>query len=295
MSLIDRLPTISGSYRENAPLKSWFDVGGNAEILFKPKNVDDLCHFLKNCPKDVPINILAIGSNVIIHDDGVNGVVIRLGKEFANITSQDNKITAGAAALCANCANYSASQSLGNLEFLSGIPGSIGGAIAMNAGCYGSDISQVLASVEAVDYNGNLVEIPATDFSFGYRHNNLAGKYIFIGATFLCQESQSEVVQEKIQTLQQNRQNAQPIRAKTGGSTFKNPDNCDKKAWQLIDEAGYRGKVKGGAQISTKHCNFLINCDNAKAQDLLDLGEEAREAVKNKSGIELKWEIKLLK
>lgn len=295
MSLIDLLPKVSGVYRKDAALKTWFDVGGNAQILFKPKDLQDLSHFLKNCSKDIPINILGIGSNVIIHDDGVKGVVIRLGKEFANITSSQNKIIAGAGALCANVANYSASQGLGNLEFLSGIPGSIGGAIAMNAGCYGSDISQILESVVAIDYEGNIIEIPKSDFLFSYRHNNLAKKYIFIGATFISQKSDPKIVQEKIQILQKNRQDSQPIRAKTGGSTFKNPTNTEKKAWQLIDEAGYRGKTKGGAQISEKHCNFLINNSNAKAQDLIDLGQEAKDKVKDKTGIELEWEIKIIK
>jgi len=295
MPLIDKLPKVQGVYRENASLKSWFDVGGNADILFKPKDANDLADFLKNCPKEIPVNILGIGSNIIIHDDGVKGVVVRLGKEFAKITVSKNKVSAGAGALCANCANYAANNGLEELEFLSGIPGSIGGAIAMNAGCYGSDISQILESVTAIDYDGNFVELPKSKFSFDYRHNNLAENYIFIAATFIGRESSMQIVQEKIQNLQKNRQDAQPIRAKTGGSTFKNPKDCDKKAWQLIDEAGYRGKIKGGAQISHKHCNFLINFDNAKAQDLIDLGDKVREIVKKNSGVELQWEIKLLK
>lgn len=295
MSLIDKLPKVLGIYRENASLKSWFDVGGNAEILFKPKDSQDLANFLKNCPKEIPINIIAIGSNIIVHDDGVKGVVIRLGKEFAEINIHDNKITAGAAALCGNCANLAANHGLENIEFLSGIPGSIGGAIAMNAGCYGLDISKILESVKAIDYNGNIIEIPRTKFSFDYRHNNLAKDYIFISATFVGKHSDVGAVKEKIKNLQNNRQESQPIRAKTGGSTFKNPENCDKKAWQLIDEAGYRGKIKGGAQISQKHCNFLINFDNAKASDLLELGDEVRKVVKDKFDVELQWEIKTLK
>ncbi|MBL6665326.1 MAG: UDP-N-acetylmuramate dehydrogenase, partial [Rickettsiales bacterium] len=272
-----------------------FDVGGSAEILCKPKDINDLSHFLKNCPKDIPINILGIGSNVIIDDNGVKGVVIRLGKEFSNISLSKNKITAGSGSLCANIANYCASQGLANLEFLSGIPGSIGGAIAMNAGCYDSDISQILESVKAVDYNGNIVNIPRSEISFSYRKNNLANSYVFTEATFIGKKSTPQIVKGKIQDLQKNRQESQPIRAKTGGSTFKNPSNSSKKAWQLIDEAGYRGKIKGGAQISQKHCNFLINIDNAKAQDLIKLGQEAKDKVKKETGIELEWEIKIIK
>jgi len=295
MSLIEKLPKVAGIYRENASLKSWFDVGGKAEILYKPKDAKDLSNFLQNCPKEIPINILGIGSNIIIHDEGVKGVVIRLGKEFADISVSENKITVGAAALCANCANQAANQGIGDLEFLSGIPGSIGGAVAMNAGCYGFDVAQVLEFVKAIDYDGNLINITKSQFSFDYRHNSLAKNYIFISATFVGTISKVEIVQEKIKNLQKNRQESQPIRAKTGGSTFKNPESCDKKAWQLIDEVGYRGKIKGGAKISEKHCNFLINFDNAKATDLLELGNEVKAIVKDKTGIDLQWEIKILK
>lgn len=295
MSLITKLPKVRGVYRPNAKLKSWFDVGGNAEILFKPHDISDLSYFLKNCPKEIPITILGIASNVIIHDDGVKGVVIRLGKEFSKITINDNIISAGAGALCANVANYSAQNGLANLEFLSGIPGSIGGAIAMNAGCYGGDIANSIKSTTAISYDGEIIEIPRQDINFSYRHNDLAQKYVFVGANFIGQKSDPKIVMQKISDLQQQRQQAQPIRAKTGGSTFKNPQHTDKKAWQLIDEIGYRGKEKGGAKISDKHCNFLINFNKASAQDLIDLGQEAKDKVKAQTNIDLKWEIKIIK
>jgi len=295
MSLIDKLPKVKGSYRQNARLPNWFDVGGNAEILFRPSDIDDLSHFLKNYPKDIQITILGAASNVIIHDDGIKGVVIRLPSAFSKISHSDNLVTAGASALCANVALYCQENGLSNLEFLSTIPGSIGGATAMNAGCYGSDMSENLVKVLALDYDGNLVELSKWDFDFGYRYNNLSSKFIFLNSTFETKYLEPKKVKEKIDLFIKKRQETQPIRAKTGGSTFKNPDNCDKKAWQLIDEVGLRGSMRGGAQFSKKHCNFLINNNQASAQDLIELGEEARKKVEKKTGIKLSWEIKLLK
>jgi UDP-N-acetylmuramate dehydrogenase len=295
--LIKNLPKINGVYRQDVELKSWFDVGGKAEILFRPSDINDLAFFLKNISKEIPLTIMGAASNVIIKDEGINGVVIKLPGEFAKISHQEEIITAGAASLCGNVALYSRNCALANLEFLTGIPGSIGGAIAMNAGCYGSDISQVLISAKALDFRGNIVELKNSDFNFYYRGNKIARDFIFIEATFKADKSSIEEVSKKINECNTNRENAQPIRAKTGGSTFKNPNPHDpqiKKAWQLIDEAGCRGLLVGDAEISKKHCNFMINRGRASAQDLIDLGNKVKQEVAAKTGVNLEWEIKIL-
>lgn len=299
--MLEKLPKIRGQYRQNAKLKSWFDVGGNAEILFKPADIADLQHFLKQRPKEISLTVLGAMSNVIIRDGGIEGVVIKLGGAFANVKIADEIITVGCAALCGNVATHLKMAGLTGLEFLSGIPGSIGGAIAMNAGCYNGDISQVLISAKALDYNGNLVELSnfatVSDFNFGYRENKIAANYIFVEARFKAIKSGVAEVSRKIEELCQKRELTQPIRAKTGGSTFKNPfpdDLTQKKAWQLIDEAGCRGLRLNDAQMSEKHCNFMINTNKARASDLIDLGNNIKDLVKKKSGIDLKWEIKIL-
>lgn len=294
--LINQLPKVRGSYRINADLSktSWFQVGGPAEILFRPKDANDLCFFLKNIGKDIPLTILGVCSNVIIKDGGISGVVIKLGAEFAKINHQDDVIKVGAACLCSNVANYAKNTGLANLEFLTGIPGSVGGAIAMNAGCYGGDISQSLISATAIDYDGNLIEITNEDFGFYYRGNKIAKKYIFIAGSFKAQKSNSEEIAAKINHYNQTRLATQPIKSKTGGSTFKNPINSNKKAWQLIDEAGCRGLKVGDAQMSEKHCNFMINNNKATANDLVTLGKKVRQIVMDKTGVELEWEVKIL-
>jgi UDP-N-acetylmuramate dehydrogenase len=290
--LIKKLPKVRGAYRENVELKSWFDVGGKAEILFRPADIDDLQDFLKNCPKEIPINILGAASNVIVRDEGVKGVVIRLSGEFAKIAQELENIRAGAAALCGNVALFSRNAALDKMEFLTGIPGSIGGAIAMNGGCYGSDMSQILISAKALDFDGNLIELKNSDFGFYYRGNKISKNFIFVEAVLKGEKSTAEIVSKKITELNQQREQAQPIRAKTGGSTFKNPQN--NSAWKLIDEAGCRGMIEGDAQISEKHCNFMINRGKASANNLIDLGNKVKKLVKEKSGIDLEWEIKIL-
>jgi UDP-N-acetylmuramate dehydrogenase len=290
--LIKKLPKIRGTYRENVELKSWFDVGGKAEILFRPADINDLQDFLKNCSKEIPINILGAASNVIVRDEGVKGVVIRLSGEFAKIAQEEENIRVGAAALCGNVALFSRNVALDKIEFLTGIPGSIGGAIAMNGGCYGSDMSQILISAKALDFDGNLVELKNSDFGFYYRGNKISKNFIFVEALLKGEKSTAEIVSKKITELNQQREKAQPIRAKTGGSTFKNPQN--NSAWKLIDEAGCRGMIEGDAQISEKHCNFMINRGNASANNLIDLGNKVKKLVKEKLGIDLEWEIKIL-
>ena len=290
--LIKKLPKVRGAYRENVELKSWFDVGGKAEILFRPADINDLQDFLKNCPKEIPINILGAASNVIVRDEGVKGVVIRLRGEFAKIMQEEENIRAGAAALCGNVALFSRNAALDKMEFLTGIPGSIGGAIAMNGGCYGSDMSQILISAKALDFDGNVIELKNSDFGFYYRGNKISKNFIFVEAVLKGEKSTAENVSKKITELNQQREQAQPIRAKTGGSTFKNPQN--NSAWKLIDEAGCRGMIEGDAQISEKHCNFMINRGKASANNLIDLGNKVKKLVKEKSGIDLEWEIKIL-
>ena len=294
---IDNLPKIRGKYRFDTRLPNWFDVGGNAEALFRPKDLEDLQFFLQNIDKKINIQIIGAGSNIIICDEGIKGVVIRLGSDFSKIEliKKDHKflIKAGASALAVNVANFAKNLGLSGIEFLSGIPGSIGGVIAMNAGCYGQETSQVLEEVIAINYQGEKHLLKNNQFNFIYRKNNLKKDFIFVEGVFLVEESSISEVTNKILKLQNQREISQPIRAKTGGSTFKNP--IQKKAWELIDEIGFRGKINGGAQFSDKHCNFLINKNNATAKELIDLANEAKSEVAKKFSINLEWEIKVIK
>lgn len=295
--LMAKLPQIRGKYRFNAAIKTWFDVGGNAEVLYKPKDIDDLAFFLTNKPQDMQLYFLGAGSNVIISDEGLDGVLIRPGAEFAGISYKDGKLTAGCSCLNTNLIEFCKNNALSGLEFLSGVPGSVGGAVAMNAGCYGDEVSNVLVRVKAIDYKGNIKNFDVKDIEFDYRSNPLMDDFFFLEAVFSVEEGDSNDIVNKIDDLCAARQQSQPIRAKTGGSTFKNPDpeqSGGKKAWQLIDEAGFRGKKIGGAKFSEKHCNFLINCSNASASDLVNLGNQAVKKVSDSLKIELSWEIKRL-
>ncbi len=294
MELTSKLPKVRGSYRFNADLSktNWFQVGGKAEILFRPKDVLDLEFFLKNKDSNLPVMIIGVGSNIIIRDGGIKGVVIKLGREFSKIDHQEDILTVGAACLCSNVAIYSKVNALSGLEFLTGIPGSIGGAIAMNAGCYGGDISLSLISAKVINFQGELVDIKNEDFNFSYRSNKLAKDFLILEGKFKVKKSTIKEVGVKIAQFNKNREDTQPIRNKTGGSTFKNPK--DKKAWVLIDEAGCRGMSVGDAQISQKHCNFMINNGSATASDLISLGNKVIDTVKEKTGVVLEWEIKII-
>jgi len=294
MSLLDKLPKVEGAYRENANLGKmcWFQVGGSADVLFKPKDAQDLAYFMANKPKDIPYFIFGVGSNVIIRDEGFRGVAIRLGRGFTNIECDGSVITAGAGALDLNVAHFSAQSSVAGLEFLSGIPGTIGGALAMNAGAYGTEIKDVLISAKAVTQAGEIIELPNADFGFQYRSNALDNSLIFTEATFQGLKGNQANIEEEIAKIQSARESTQPIRSRTGGSTFTNPDGH--KAWQLIDEAGCRGLQIGGAQVSEKHCNFFINTGNATAQDLENLIKEVQSRVLKTSGVELKAEIRII-
>lgn len=291
----DNLPKVRGSYRDNFNLSTvtWFNVGGPADVLFKPSDVEDLSHFIKENSRNKPYMVLGVGSNLLVRDGGIRGVVIRLGKGFADIFHDDNQLIVGAGALDINVSKYCIENSIGGLEFLSGIPGVIGAAVAMNAGAYGKDISNCLIKAEAIDESGDLITINNEDFGFKYRGNSLASNLIYTKVYFQVKPGKKEEIEDKINQIQQQREASQPIKSKTGGSTFKNPLG-DKKAWQLIDEAGCRGLRIGDAVMSEKHCNFLINLGNATATEIEDLGEMVRQKVFDRSGVMLEWEIKII-
>lgn len=292
MSLIDRLPKVSGKYRENADLSKmcWFRVGGLAEVLFQPLDLDDLVYFLKNKPSDIPCFVFGVGSNLLIRDGGIKGVVIRLGKGFNYIhLTTNNHIITGAASMDVNVAMFAWQNGIGGVEFLSGIPGTIGGALAMNAGAYKKEMKDVLIRAKAVNLNGEVVNFSAQELGYVYRGHSLKGFWIFIEAELKGYLDDPNLIKEKIDTIQTQRSDTQPIRSKTCGSTFKNPPAIN--AWKLIDQAGCRGLAIGGAQVSEKHSNFLINTGTATAQDLENLIHEVKQKVLKTSGVELKEEI----
>ncbi|MSP95200.1 MAG: UDP-N-acetylmuramate dehydrogenase [Alphaproteobacteria bacterium] len=295
MALIDRpLPKVRGAYAENAPLKDlvWYRAGGAADILFRPVDVEDLCAFMASKPADLLVTMIGVGSNMLIRDGGIAGVVIRLPAAFGKVDRiGDTRIRAGAAALDAAVARAAADAGIGGLEFLRGIPGTIGGALRMNAGCYGREMKDIFIEARAVNGKGQLVTLTPADMAFRYRHSAPEG-LIYIDAVFEGVADAPDAIRARMESLVAQREAAQPIRSKTGGSTFTNPPGH--KAWQLIDEAGCRGLAHGAAQVSEKHCNFLINNGDATAADIEALGEEVRARVKAKSGVQLEWEIKRL-
>ncbi len=287
------LPQTKGSLTPNASLKElvWFRAGGPAEYLFRPADLDDLTQFLSQRPQSLPISIIGVGSNLLIRDGGVGGVVIRLPAVFGKITMEPgHRIRAGAAALDANVARQAADAGIAGLEFLRGIPGSIGGALRMNAGCYGREITDIFVEATALDGQGRTHRLTKDDMGFSYRKSRAPEDLIFIDAVFQGMPGDPAEIRARMEELVQARENSQPIRSKTGGSTFKNPEGH--KSWQLIDAAGCRGLMVGAAQMSEKHCNFLINTGDASAADIEALGEEVRARVKAHSGITLEWEIK---
>lgn len=330
----NNLPAVRGNIKHDAPLGSvgWFRAGGKAEILFKPADLSDLQDFLKDCPADVPVTVFGVMSNSIIRDGGVKGVVVRMGREFATIEAEMAEDTpllkVGALALDGNVAQAAAKAGIAGLEFYSGIPGTIGGALRMNAGCYGTETKDVLVSCEAVDRAGNLhvfTRAPMSDeecaanigpggavkfisdrdenlvMTLSYRHNDLPAEFIFTSAVFEGTHGEPEAIKAAIQEIKARRTDSQPIREKTGGSTFANPTAEEiataglpegTKVWQIIDRAGCRGLQIGGAQMSKHHCNFMINTGDATAADLEALGEEVRRRVYEDCGITLRWEVR---
>ncbi len=294
---IAQLPPVRGRVMHGAALApfTWFRVGGPAEVVFLPEDVSDLQAFLRALDPEVPVLTIGVGSNLLVRDGGIDGVVIRLGKNFANIEPRaEAMIYAGAAALDAQVAKAAAQAGIAGLEFYRGVPGTIGGAIVMNAGCYGAETKDVLIEAYAVNRLGDLVTLSNAEMGYAYRHSDAAeaGGLIFIGALYRGVPDDAEVVTARMDAITARREQTQPIREKTGGSTFKNPG--PKSAWQCVDEAGWRGRLFGGAKFSELHANFMINTGEATAADLEGLGEAVRADVKTQLGIELHWEIKRL-
>lgn len=291
--ILERLPKVQGRYAKNADLKKlvWFRVGGPGEVLFKPKDEEDLSHFLVNKPLDIPHFVLGVGSNTLIRDGGIPGVVIKLGRGFSRIEADETALTiiAGGGALDRTVALSAASAGIGGLEFLAGIPGTIGGAIKMNAGAYGSEMKDIFLWGEVILPNGLRKKLYKEELGFSYRHSELPVGSIVTKVALQGISTPPLESHKEIKSILERREETQPTRARTGGSTFKNPPG--KKAWELIDEAGCRGLSIGDAAVSEKHCNFLINRDKALANDLESLGELVRKKVFEKSGVNLKWEI----
>ncbi len=293
--LVDRLPSVRGRYMPGARLAdvTWFRVGGPADVLFMPQDADDLADFLKNTSTDIPVTVIGVGSNLLVRDGGVEGVVIRFGKGFAQIeTEGERRVRAGAAALDVSVAKAACEASIAGLEFYRGIPGSIGGALRMNAGAYGTETKDVLIEAVALDRQGTRHVVPLADMGFAYRQSAAPLDWIFVEALFEGRPGDKAEIAARMDEITASREATQPVKTRTGGSTFKNPDGG--KAWQLIDAAGCRGLSRGDAQVSDLHCNFLINRGAATAADLEGLGEEVRARVREASGTELHWEIKRL-
>jgi UDP-N-acetylmuramate dehydrogenase len=290
--LIDRLPKVRGRLTADAPLAqvTWFRVGGPAEVMFRPADVDDLSAFLAAKPADVPVTVLGVASNLLVRDRGIKGVVVRLGRGFVEIEANGDTITAGAGALDFNVALTARDAGIAGLEFLSGIPGTVGGGLRMNAGAYGSEFKDVLESATALDATGARHDLAVAALHLGYRHCGVPEDWTFVGARFSGKAGDKLAIARRMAEIQEAREQSQPIRAKTGGSTFANPPGH--KAWQLVDEAGCRGIRRGGAMVSDKHANFLINAGHATAAEIEGLGEEVRARVLAKTGITLEWEIR---
>ena len=291
-SLIDRLPKVRGELVADAPLAplTWFRAGGNAEVLFRPADADDLADFLGGTPEDVPVTVIGVGSNLLVREGGVPGVVIRLGRGFMNISVEETRVRAGTAALDVAVSRAAQESGLAGLEFYRGIPGSIGGALRMNAGAYGGETKDVLVEAVAIDRKGKRHVLKNEDMKYRYRHSGAADDLIFVEALFQGRSGDKDEILAKMNEITSSREATQPVRMRTGGSTFKNPEGH--KSWQLIDAAGCRGLKHGGAQVSELHCNFLINTGDATARDLEELGEEVRARVKASSGVTLEWEIR---
>ncbi len=288
----DMLPPVRGTYTYDAPLKDlvWFRAGGAAEILFRPADADDLATFLAARPADMRLSVIGVGSNLLVRDGGIPGATVRLSSAFGKIETNGTRVRAGAAALDAAVARAAADAGIAGLEFLRGIPGTVGGALKMNAGCYGHETKDIFVEATALDARGNKLTLTAADMAFVYRKSQARDELIFVEALFEGSLDRPDAIRARMEELNANREASQPIRSRTGGSTFKNPPG--QKAWQLIDQAGCRGLKIGDAQVSEKHANFLINLGEAKAADIEALGEEVRKRVREKSGVELEWEIK---
>ena len=289
----DMLPPVKGSITRDAALKEmlWFRAGGHADALFRPADTEDLAMFLAARPADLSVQVIGVGSNLLVRDGGVPGVIVRLpAAAFGKIEANGTRVRAGAAALDAAVARAAAEAGIAGLEFLRGVPGTVGGALRMNAGCYGREIADIFVEATALDGEGNRVTLTAAEMGFSYRRTQAREDLIFLEAVFEGRPDAPGTIKARMEELAASREASQPIRAKTGGSTFKNPPGH--KAWELIDRAGCRGLMIGAAQVSEKHCNFLINTGDASAADIEALGEEVRRRVRESQGINLEWEIK---
>jgi len=288
----DMLPPVRGTLVREAPLKElvWFRAGGLAEVLFRPTDVEDLASFLAARPAGLRVQVIGVGSNLLIRDGGFPGTVVRLPASFGKIETDGMRLRVGAAALDANVAKAAADAGIAGMEFLRGVPGTVGGALRMNAGCYGREVADIFVEATALDGAGNKVTLTKAEMDFTYRHTVAPEDLIFVEAVFEGTRDAPEAIKARMEELVANREASQPIRAKTGGSTFKNPPG--QKAWELIDKAGCRGLMHGAAQVSEKHCNFLINTGDATAADIEALGEDVRRRVWQSQGVALEWEIK---
>ena len=287
-----KLPELKGRLSANVPLAdiTWFRVGGPAQVLFAPADEADLAYFLKGIPPELPVTLIGLGSNLLVRDGGLPGVVIRLGRGFASVTAEPgHRIRAGTALPDVKVARAAAEAGIAGLAFYRGIPGSIGGALRMNAGAHGRETKDVLIEARAVDRKGNVHALSLADMGFTYRHSSVPDDFILTEALFQGTPGDPAAILREMEEVAEYRERNQPIRERTGGSTFKNPP--DASAWKLIDAAGCRGLRVGGAKVSDMHCNFLINEGGATAEDIERLGETVRARVKARSGISLQWEI----
>jgi UDP-N-acetylmuramate dehydrogenase len=287
-----KAPKLRGRLLPNQSLAelTWFRVGGPAQALLMPEDEADLAYFLGAIPADVPVIVVGLGSNLIVRDGGIPGVVVRLGRGFSDVKVDGLRITAGPAVPDVKVARAAQEAGIAGLSFMRGIPGAVGGALRMNGGAYGGETKDVLVSARAVDRTGKIHVLSNAGMHYTYRHCGAPEDFIFTEATFEGRAGDREVIAAEMDKITESREATQPIKSRTGGSTFKNPPGH--KAWQLIDKAGCRGLIVGGAQVSELHCNFLINQGTATAADIENLGETVRKRVKESSGVDLDWEIK---
>ena len=292
--LIERLPAVRGRYSENAELApfTWFRVGGRAEVLFRPADTGDLVRFLKQLPADIPLVVIGAASNILVRDGGIPGVTVRLGPAFAGIEFGADRVRVGAAMPNGRVARAALDEGRTGLAFLAGIPGTIGGGLRMNAGAYGREFADLVIESEFAGRDGARRRVPVGDMGMGYRHCSLEEGGIFLAATLRAEPGDRDGIARDMAAVQGAREQSQPIRSRTGGSTFRNPPGHS--AWELVERAGCRGLRIGGAEVSTRHCNFLINTGAATAADLERLGEEVRRRVREVTGVALDWEIRRL-
>jgi UDP-N-acetylmuramate dehydrogenase len=286
-----QMPKLRGRLLPNQSLAefTWFRVGGPAQIVFMPEDEGALSYFLANLPSEIPVAVIGLGSNLIVRDGGVPGAVIRLGRGFNEVAIEDTRVRAGAAVPDVKVARAAQEAGIAGLSFMRGIPGGVGGALRMNGGAYGRETKDALIEARAVDRKGNVHVLKNSDMGYTYRHCGVPADFIFTQALYEGEPGDPAVIVAEMEKITESREATQPIKSRTGGSTFKNP--VGQKAWQLIDAAGCRGLKVGGAQVSELHCNFLINNGGATAADIETLGETVRKRVQENSGVELQWEI----